>query len=359
MIFSNIQNLLENGFDEAMNYDFNSIEPISEAHITPDAEGLGQIVLESTRWDIRFEEALAETDQQLLVCESAGFNEAKLEQLQEAVIGNVFKKIVDGFKELYAKIVGFFKKLMASLSVMSGDVKKSLSNAEKYLNKNFSEYTYTGYKWKSTDIAQKLSSNLSKSVTMTKALISSNITAANGASLDKIKAMGAQEDKPEERISKIVGSNVNTLEEAKRIIIDSYLESETPEIIKGFAVENKDAMLTFLKGFEKNKVLNNLKDNTIKEYQKVVQLAEKTKNDVEKIQSKYKSEGKDPDVADNSSTVLSKIVANAKTQLMICKSNLNIYNTLMGECITLEKKKFNDYKKAISGAVRYTPKKDK
>lgn len=354
MIFSNFSNLLENGIDSSVV----NIEPICESHITPDAEGLGQIVLESAREDIRLEEAVAEVEQQILVCEASGMDAAKLEQLQEAVVGDVFSKIVKGFKDLYAKIVGFFKNLFASMSVMSGDIKKSLKNAEKYLNKNFSEYTYTGYKWKQSGIAQKMSSNLSSSIDGTKAVINASLALATRNSEDKLTGVGERKDNMEARISKIIGGSVNSLEEAKRIIVDSYLDSETPETIKGFSVESKDIMLAFLKSFEKNKVLTKLKDDTIKEYQKVVQLAEKTKNDIEKINGKYKTEGKDPDAVGKTTKALNQIVANSKMQLTICKSNLNIYNSLMGECITLEKKKFNDYKKAISGAVRYVPKKD-
>lgn len=356
MIFSNIQNLLENA--NTGSETFTELEPICESHITPDASGLGEIVLESVRNDNRLEEAVMEAEHQLMVCEASGdLSESKMIELQEAVIGDVFGKIVQGFKDLYQKIVGFFKKLFASLGVMSGDVKKSLSKAEKYLNKNFSEYTYTGLKWKSTDISSKMSANLSKSISVSEIVVKTNLALANSASNDSGSDQNKQEDAPERRISTIVGSSVNTLEEAKRVIIDSYLDSETPESIKGFSVESKDNMLAFLKNFEKNKVLTKLRDDTIKEYQKVVTLAEKTKNEIEKVKSKYSTKDKESDVTDKANKNLSTIVANSKNQLMKLKSNLNIYNALMGECITLEKKKFGDYKKAISGAVSFSPKK--
>lgn len=357
MIFSNIQNLLENA--NTGSETFTDLEPICESHITPDASGLGEIVLESVRNDNRLEEAVMEAEHQLMVCEASGnLSESKMIELQEAVIGDVFGKIVQGFKDLYQKIVGFFKKLFASLGVMSGDVKKSLAKAEKYLNKNFSEYTYTGLKWKSSDIASKMSSNLTKSISTAEVTVKSYLSLANSASADSLKDdANKREDAAEERISLIVGSSVNTLEEARRVIIDAYLDSETPESIKGFSVESKDNMLAFLKNFEKNKVLTKLRDDTIKEYQKVVTLAEKTKNEIEKVKSKYSTKGKESDVTDKANKNMSTIVTNAKTQLMMVKSNLNIYNTLMGECITLEKKKFGDYKKAISGAVSFSPKK--
>lgn len=356
MIFSNIQNLLES--NDIGSTDFEQLEPICESHITPDASGLGEIVLESVRHDNKLEEAIVEVEHQLMVHESTGnLSEEKMMQLQEAVIGDVFSKIVQGFKDLYQKILGFFKKLFASLAVMSGDVTKSLKNAEKYLNKNFAEYKYTGLKWKTSGMADTISGNLSKSIATTEVVIKSHLTLANSANEDGVKSSKETEDAPAKRISKILGSSVETLEEAKRAIIDSYLDSETPEIIKGFSVESKDNMIAFMKGFEKNKVLTKLKNDTIKEYQKVVTLAEKTKTDVEKVKSKYKSEGKQDEQVTKSTKILSTIVANSKTQLMMVKSNLNIYNTLMGECITLEKKKFVDYKKAISGAVRYTPSK--
>lgn len=326
MLFSNIENLVESG---SIN-EIGNLEPLMESYITPDQAGLGQITLENTMLDAKINEATAMADQKLLEAEINGVDSEKIEALQEAVVGDVFKKILDKFKEMYQKILGFFKKLFASIAVSCGDVEKALNNAKEYLKGDFSKYEYSMMEWKKSDIAN---------------VISKNLTAGNDTLINFINSStnGKADDMPQVTQTQIIGELITgnpkdtSMEEAKTVIANSYLNSPTPE--KKTGLSNINELVSYLKGFKNNETLKKLQADAQKEYQKAVQAAQKAYD-------KSKSLAKDDEHR-------SEAIRISKTNLSTLSARLNIYNGLMGQCITMEKKKFAEYKRVVSGAIRY------
>lgn len=340
MLFSNIENLMESG---SLN-----IEPISEAeiaHITPDGNGLHQIVLESQQETMKIDRAVVLAEQKMLEQEAMG--SIHLAALQEAVVGDVFKKMVDKIKELYQKVVAFFKKLFASISLSCGDIKKALEKSKEYLKGDFSKYEYTMTPWKSSvSIASEISTKLTGSIDMYKAIANSIEKVAT-----EIHEGAKNEDKFNTDVTTIEeafgtlldkGEQISS-EEASEIIKEAYADSQSPEKMKG--LPNLNGMVEYLKSFNKNKTLTDLKTKTEKAFGEAVKVAKSTEDKVVKLQSKAKGE--------DATKALGKVVKVAKANLGSINNSLSAYSVLMGVCINMEKKKFSEYRKVISGAIRY------
>ena len=148
-------------------------------------------------------------------------------------------------------------------------------------------------------------------------------------------------------IENIIGTpGVETIEAAKDIVRDNF---GCKDPVKEFTGNKSDFanMVTFLKGFDKNKVLVDLNKNTKNAYNEALKTINSIESRINAISAKSEANSK----------AISLIQTTAKNGATLCTKGLKILNTLMGTCINCNKMRFKEYRSIVASAVRYNPKK--
>lgn len=273
-------------------------------------------------------------------------NTAVAEQLNEAAIKDYYDKFIAALKNAWAKVKAFFANLTKAIMVKMGPVTKAFANIDKYLNKDLSDFTYTAYDWQSGKIAvtkltkgaashiEACNSRIAQTVSEVKAGTKPELTQRDkNAQLRNVNGIligaPAQENTPEEAIIKI--RKMYGVEGAK-------------QEFKGLA--KKDEMITFVKSFDKNSVLKELKKAADENYAKAIKAAQSAKKDVSDLRNKDNKE------------VVNAGIACIKNDLSLLNAGLTAFNRFMGTCIALEREKFSSYRAILSAAIKHTPKKE-
>lgn len=343
--------------------DYTPVE-LESAHYTPDMDGMSEIVLES-------QERLMQLDEAVMLCEQISLSETikgnseKAMQLQEGAVQDFFAKIVQLLRDMWNRVTTFFKNLYKNIEIGVRDIVKVLDSHKKELDKDFANYEYSGYKWSKLD-AQKYSNNakkIIKEIDSFKKNMVGQLKAANSKnelSADELKKIKDKlenihtptEYKPDNLRNEIItGSNSSTKthQQATLDITESY-RSKTQENIKGFSDCSISNMVQFIKNFKNNEVLVKLKGDTDILFSESIKSAENTKSEMEKLRN----------AANTGSSQFNHgafMVAYVKKLSTALTQTMNIYDSIMGVCITLEKQRYSEYKKAVLGAIRYNPKK--
>lgn len=344
-----------------------NVEPLHEAWIT------GEDVNELAVINNEAIEAMATIAENSLFAESLAYiaelqgDTEKASSLQEGVIGNIFSKVKETLIKMWQKVKAFFANLFKSIAISMGDVSKTLKDVDKYLPDDLSKYSYKGYKWSNTNIAETISSKVLKSVedmgTVAQSSLDAATKAAKRTSGSGNPAAREDFDKPDKKdwernresmIAIFLGkSGEVTMAEAGDMIKEAYGCNGAPETIEGFSAVSISTMINFCKTFDKNKALNKLKSDTDKAYGKAVNEAKKCESAIGKLKLSDNAVGQN---AANRKKEINFYLNAAKVTVTSMTTGLSVYNSLMGQCIACEKKKFKEYRSAIAGAVRHKAK---
>jgi hypothetical protein len=372
--------ILEQYLNESAITTFNVVkpEPLSEANwITPDSIGLERIKADESSFDNKlsrmtmFAESMAfATKLQIAGGIAAGNNMSKLQEsvtvLQENVVTDFFKKMVDGLKSAWQRMVTWFKNLFKSIDVALFDVNKSLKDIDKVLNpKDFKDFKHDAHKWKDSSIATTMGNKAKTACDNLKKDAEANITELKGSAPvgnDSDSSSRDANDKKykdvdnstviKEFIAGLVGqSGGKTIEEAKDVIKQSYGFDQSGEE-KGL---DWKSMVTWLKAFKDNETLKKAQKDCDELYAKAIETSEKALSAANSAKGKVKA---DADNVKNANSWYDQYIRAIQSNLSMHRAFLNNYDTLMGTCIEMEKARFSEYRGTISKAIRYGGKKD-
>lgn len=361
-----------------------SVDPIESAHFTPNLTGMQSILVESMEEQFRLEDAVMMCEQVALTLGYKG-DESGAENLNEGMVGDYFTKFIELVKKLWAKIKGWFGNLFKSIEVSTRDINKMVDKYKKELeSKSFADYEYKGHKW-TAETPDKLHAGIAAtalginsrlvviSTGQDKWINGETGTYKNGDhdfeghQKDKNKGhMEKQKTRFEERVrgtdvfmaalvngSQSPSHDGDTLSasEAKKELAEKAQGGTTAETIKNFSAVGLNAMIDFLKNFKNNKTINAARKEVDKIYANTIKDAEKVRKDYQTAYNKTSGQ------KEGERGALGGRLYTAKHNLDEMKNVLSAYSTLVGICVDIEKDKFSEFKSAVAGAIRHTPKK--
>lgn len=328
-----------------------TVTPLFESWITgQDTNELFKICNESGAAVRKLDENTAFAETLSMVAEMKG-DGAKADLLMESTIKDYFNKFIEVIRKLWAKTKAFVANLLKSIQVSMVDVTKSLNNISKYIDgKDFSQFTYLGYNWKQNGIATKISDNASGHLVIFEGLAKSIINIAKKMETEEGKDKSLPDleltDKEKallklDNFGIVMGQNDQiTPVQATDMIKKAYGYTGSKEEIKGFSAISIQGMIKYLKGFENNSVLKDLKKNTDELFAKSIKNIKDMKNNVDGI---------------NNQATIKKISSSMRSICTQVQGLLSAYNTCIGTCIKCEKSRFSEYRSVVASAVRYTP----
>lgn len=351
MLFNSLIN------ESVESFNTNTVEPIYAPHLTPDATGMGLIMQESTEYDILVESSIVDADYQMLKKKMEGnLSESTLVELQENVIKDVFSKMINGIKSLWAKVIGWIKNLIKSIQVQFAQSDKAFKNIEKFIDKDLSEMSYDVHDWKDGKAYESLSSNSASYCSSVLSTVEKSVV--NSAPSDVKETMKKNATDEELMMKKLFGKEMS-LQEAKEFIKESYGCDGSKITKDGLSKSDAASMIAFCKSFPKSKTISSLETKTNKLYSSAVSSLEKAKNVVEKNTKATASKMDNP--SDKRTEVQSyggDIASVFKLGISFTNRLLGCYNTLMAECTNCERMRFNEYKSILASAVRSKGKKE-
>lgn len=309
--------MLLNEYLNESTFGFQDVETISESWVTG---GDTNEILSLTN---DYSKAMNTLDENFLYTEALAHVAILRESVDKAelLMENAFKDYLAKAKKailnLWAKIKDFFAKLFKKIQISLMSIDKSLKNIDKYLNKDFSEFKYMGNKWTDNDVANKISANA-------KALL-------NTADVIKNSENNSERELNIYATLLDIASGSTTAAQAKLDIQEKYGYSDIKEEITGF---DKTKIVDFLKNFNKNKTILDLKKNSDENFKKILKNFTEAENKATTDEAKKAA----------------KLVVEVSNQIV------KAYNVCMSTCINLETKRFKEYKSVLKSAISYNPK---
>ena len=247
-------------------------------------------------------------------------NIEKANMLLEKSVSDYWQKLKKTIVEWAGKVKAWFQKLWASIRVKVKSSAAALDKAAKLINNN--SYTISIHDWKQTDIANVISNNAKKFI---------SIVVKSEDIPDSIKNKGTNSAEVFTNSYLITGS-INS-DYSHSMAID-YIkkeygcenETKTTKTVSKSEIMN---MISYLKSFDNNKVIK----ESEKGLKELFNDAINTLNDKEKQSQNEEN---------------SKII---NEQVGLLKSALKTANSLLSSCITLEKMKYSEYKSAVLSAI--------
>ena len=322
-----------------------TIVALEESWITgEDPNELSMISNEMLKEQRELEEGAMLAEGVALVC-SLQENADQAEALNEAAVKDYFDKFVTALKKAWARVKQYFLNLGKSIAAQLLPVKKAFNGIEKYLDKDFSGFSYTAYEYEESDIAEKIDMNILGIIGQYEADIKD---------IDGKEKIEAGYENKQALINSIYGELVTgnmdtelTPEQAILKIKESYGKTGSKTTVKGPEKATLLYFVKFVREFDKNGTIKKLQEGSNKAFKQVIADGEAAKK---KIASTSNKENKE--VVSSATTAIKKALSSMNTAI-------SAYNRLMGVCISLEKEKFSTYRAIVSAAVKYNPKKVK
>ena len=214
--------------------------------ILPTMEASDQILYEFAEDMYKINAALYVSD--VIIEQSVTEGAENPETLMENVVTDFFKKLVEAFKKLWAKIKGWFKEVIKSLEVLFMNGEKFIKKYKKELeDKKATGFKYKGFKY---DVA-KMETAVAGITTKATGYSNTNLGSLDGVSKEDLenrlgdiaKLTGA------EFIEKVFGKATTDLK--KDIVTDLRGGTDTQYELSDFEGFNKSAMISFVEGYKK------------------------------------------------------------------------------------------------------------
>ena len=357
--------LLNSYIDEAVNMPIGesveNVEPLFEAWNTGETNDMFRLLGEFNSSMREVDEGVIYADSFATIAESKG-NIEKSELLIESTIKDYFTKFINAIKKLWAKTKAFITNLLKSIQVSIVDVNKSLQNIDKYISgKDLSKLTYLGYEWTDTNISQEIAKNSLAAITIINGsakyvqnqankLVSTNGNSLSKAGTNTIDAI-TNDDKSRKLIKMgnfgtVMGANdAITQAEMNDQIKAAYGCRDTKSELK--VDQNKlKSMITFLKGFNGNATLKNLKKNTDSVFSNTIKGIQDMQSSVNNLSSGNEKGQK----------IVSQCASALRSLCSSAQGIVSAFNSAMGVCIQCEKSRFSEYRSVVASAIRYNKK---
>lgn len=224
-----------------------------------------------------------------IMMESAIMEGASEEVLLEGFAKDIFDKLIETFKKLWAKIKEWFNKAIRAIQILFMSGEKFVKKFENEItSKDTTGYSYKGYKWNKGPVAKLYElKDYEKAEVAATTSIEAAITDLLGTEFKEEKVTGEHVTKFKEEFFKKL-ANVDNLSEMKSEAIEKATGGEKEEI-ENFEVYSISEMISHIKDSKKtiaklNKAQVNIKkdcDNAIKSlenFRKSLSTEEKAKH---------------------------------------------------------------------------------
>lgn len=310
-------------------------------NILPTMEASDQIIYESAEEMYKINAALYVADIMIeqSLCEGAG----NAEVLVEGVVGDFFRRIINMFKKMWAKIKEWFANVLKAIKIlfMSGTefVKKYKSELDK---KNVTGYIYNAYKY---DV-DKMNSAIDKVVNTNSKYVATKLPDLKDATKESVEnSLGdiAKMDNTEwieDLCGKYGIGSANNVSELKQEVVSICRDGmDTKLELKDFEGNSKSEMIKFIEGFKKciDDIAKDNKD-TDKNFNNAIKA-------IESGERSYK--GGNSDV----SSAISKVASNMRSCLSISQAMYAVKKQMYEEV-------YRSFTSILKGYLTFKPKKE-